>query len=68
MSEFDAGCCEYEIVGAAGKRNHIVDLIFLELEGLNDVLNLELEEIDEEDFVVEGYNNFIKSDLYLLYL
>ncbi len=56
---FDAGSCENEVVLWAGKGDKVVDLIFFEFKGLDDVFDFETEEIDEKDFVVEGYHNLV---------
>ena len=35
-----AGCCEYEVVDVTGEWDHIVDLVFLESKGFDDMFDL----------------------------
>lgn len=67
MSQLQTGGSQDKIVWTTRERNHIVDLIFFKFESLNNMFNLKFEQIDEKNLIVEGYNNFIQSDLKLLY-
>ena len=68
MARFQAGSSQNEVVLRGGEGDKVVDLIFFELEGLNDVLNLKAEEVNQEHFVVESNDNFVEPNLDLLYL
>lgn len=67
MTSFDTGSCHNEISIVIGERDEIVDLIFLEFKSLYYMLDFEVEEVDQKNFVVKGNYNFALSDLYLLY-
>ena len=67
VSDFDAGSGKNEIVTGAREGYHIIYLIFFKLEGFDDVFDFELEEVNEEDFVVEGNNNLIDPNFNLFY-
>jgi hypothetical protein len=66
MSVLHARSCEDEVVVLVGKRDQVVDLIFFESEGFDDVLDLHGEEVDQEHLVVEGNNDLVLPDFDLL--
>jgi hypothetical protein len=66
VSCFNTWCGHDEIGVVIGERNKIVDLILLELEGFDDMFDFQVEEVNEEDFVVEGDYYFALSDFDLL--
>jgi hypothetical protein len=67
MSILDAGSSHYKVGIVIGKRNQIVDFIFLKSEGFNDVLNFHTEEVNKEDLVIESHHYLVLPDSDLLY-
>ncbi len=67
MSILNARSSHYKVSIVVGKRNQIVDFIFLEPESFNDMLNFHAEEVHKENFVVEGYHYLVLPDSDLFY-
>lgn len=66
MAIFDAGDCEEGVGVVVGEGDEAVDFVLLEAEGLDHVLDLHGEEVDQEDLVVERHCDLVLPDAHLL--
>lgn len=66
MAIFDTWSSQNRIGKIIGERNKVVDFIFLESEGLNNVLNFHTEQIYQEYFVIKSHHNLVLPDSNLL--
>jgi hypothetical protein len=66
MTDFHAGRSQDEVGVETGESDVVVDLILLKGKGFDDVFDFKFEQIDEEDFVIEGHHDFIDSYFDLL--
>lgn len=73
INEWDIACLcagrsHDKIVVVVGHGDEVVDLVLLEFECLDDVLDLQTEQIDKENFIVECHYDFVQPYFDLLYL
>ena len=56
----------YEVSIVIGQRDEIIDLVLLKLEGLNNMLYLHVQQVDQKHLVIESHDDLVESNLDLL--